>query len=473
VHTLAQSVFGYVRKHDLLRAGDRVGVAVSGGADSVALLRALLQLRQDLGIVVSVVHLNHKLRGPESEADQEFVCELAAAHGLEFVCESRDDKAYAAEQKLSLEAAARELRQTAFAAWIRGGLDKVATAHTLDDQAETVLMRAIRGSGYRGLQGIHFKIDVQGARNKEAVCGAIVRPFLGVRRSAARDYVGEIGQSWREDSSNQDERFTRNRVRRLIMPVLEREFNPAVAESLAELAEIARGEEEFWTQECAALMDQIGVRRAPACIGLDLARFRNLPLGVQRRLVRSLEMPLEFKHIDDIIKLAGEASTEAKAIQLPEGWKAVCTAHELQFLTAELRTEGRAPVGYQYKLCVPGAVKVWEAGVVVEASLVSSNAEPGYGSLELVDPKLLQHELIVRNWYAGERFWPSHTKEPKKIKELLQDRHITANEKKRWPVVASGDEIVWVRRLGVRQDLQAKNGSGVVIREMPFAREET
>jgi tRNA(Ile)-lysidine synthase len=503
VHKLAQSVLGYIRKHDLLRAGDRVGAAVSGGADSVGLLRILLELRQELGIVLSVVHLNHKLRGAESDADEQFVRELAATHGMEVVCESRDVKAYAAEKKLSLEAAAREVRQASFANCIRGGLDKVATAHTLDDQAETVLMRIVRGSGFRGLQGIQLRIEVQD--EGEEVCGAIVRPFLSVRRSAARDYLAEIGQSWREDSSNQDDRFRRNRVRRLLMPLLEREFNPAVAERLAELAEIARGEEEFWARECGTLMSQMSTTGKPEWanffytpiatasnpegtpdpgllekmgqpgpiimnIGLDLQRFRNLSLGAQRRLIQSLDdfgMPLEFKHINDIIELTSDENTGDKEIRLPWGWRAVRTAQELQFLTADLRTEERIPTSYEYPLAVPGAVTVWEAGVVLDAVLV--NAEQGHQSVDLVDPNLLPGGLIVRNWHAGERFWPSHTKEPKKIKELLQDRHITGDEKKRWPVVASGDEIVWVRGLGVRRDLQAKDGSGVLIQESQIA----
>jgi tRNA(Ile)-lysidine synthase len=171
-------------------------------------------------------------------------------------------------------------------------------------------------------------------------------------------------------------------------------------------------------------------------------------------------MPLEFKHIEDIIELASDQIAKGKEIQLPRGWRAVRTAQELQFLTADLRTEERIPASYEYRLAVPGAVRVWEAGVTVEAALVDSR------SGELVDRDMLAGELIVRNWRAGERFWPAHTKEPKKIKELLQGRHITGDEKKRWPVVACGDEIVWVRGLGVRRDLQAKNGTGVLIQDI-------
>src|SRR6266478_6586960 len=156
VETLAQRVTGYIRRHKLLNPGDRVGVAVSGGADSIALLRLLLELRSELGIVLSVVHFNHKLRGLESDEDEAFVSHLAREHKLVFHATSADVKEEAAAQGLSLEAAARELRYGFFQQLVepdaedRSQLDKVATGHTLDDQAETVLMRMLRGSGMRG-----------------------------------------------------------------------------------------------------------------------------------------------------------------------------------------------------------------------------------------------------------------------------------------------------------------------------------
>ncbi len=158
MHELAKIVLRYVRKHELLRAGDRVGAAVSGGADSVGLLEFCWNCGAELGIVLSMVHLNHQLRGEESDADEGFVCALAAAHGLEFICESRDVKAYAAEKKLSLEAAAREVRYGFFREALTN-LDRIATAHTLDDQAETVLMKLARGAGTRGMAGIYPEVE--------------------------------------------------------------------------------------------------------------------------------------------------------------------------------------------------------------------------------------------------------------------------------------------------------------------------
>jgi tRNA(Ile)-lysidine synthase len=290
---------GHIRREELLRAGDRVGVAVSGGVDSVALLRLLLELRHELGIVLSVVHFNHKLRATESDGDQAFVAGLARERGLEFHAASGDVAQLAAEEHSGVEATARELRYGFFRKLLGSGegdemepdnpqglkpeassqlngtaeavpfpnssrlsvealptiLNKIATAHTLDDQAETVLMRAVRGTGLRGLGGIYPRILVEHADGEGH--GEIVRPLLGVRRRELEQYLGDLKQTWREDSTNTDAKFTRNRVRRLVLPLLEREFNPAVVENFSELAEIARDEEDYWENEISGWLGTV------------------------------------------------------------------------------------------------------------------------------------------------------------------------------------------------------------------------
>lgn len=468
MHELAKTVLGYTRKHDLLRAGNRVGVAVSGGADSVGLLRILLELRGELGIVLSVVHLNHKLRGEESDGDEGFVRELAAVRGLEFICESRDVKGYAAEKKLSLEAAAREVRYEFFRAAM-GKLDRIATAHTLDDQAETVLMKLARGAGTRGLAGIYPEVGVSkdqwtvgsgqwAVKRSEARLKAIVRPLLGTRRERLVKYLGEIAQDWREDSSNRDLRHTRNRVRHGILPRLEENVNPAVREALAEAAEIAREEEEFWAGEIARVLPAVW-NLTDSGGELNLKRLAEFDLAVQRRVVRAagetLGLGLDFCHVGEVLAL----HDEGQRASLPQDWIVSFHRGELKFEAASVDA-----VDYEYPLAVPGEVMVSEAAVTVKAARMDS-ASSAYNPEHLLDGEFARG-LIVRNWRAGERFWPAHTKEPKKIKELLQDRHITGDEKKRWPVVACGDEIVWVRGLGVRRDLIATNGAGVLIQEV-------
>jgi tRNA(Ile)-lysidine synthase len=481
VHKLAQFVHGYVRKHDLIQPGNRVGVAVSGGADSVALLRLMLELRQEIGIVLSVVHINHKLRGAESNGDEVFVRDLAEAHGLELNSDSCDVRAYATERKLSLEAAARGLRYEFFAKTLDRGLDRIATAHTLDDQAETLLLKLARGAGTRGLAGIWPKVAVShqpsaisrtstqhSAVNTQQEASSvtelertalwsrekfIVRPLLATCREDLRSYLNEMGQAWREDSTNRDLRHTRNRIRHGILPRFEKHVNPHVRETLAEMSEIARGEEEYWAQEIDRLSPQVWQKPS-----IHFSRLRMFPLAVQARLVRfageSMGLGLEFHHIHEILDMqsGGRAS-------LAGGWGVTRQGDTIQFCQLKVGS-----FDYEYALSVPGKVAVREVGLNIETALINGKSD----SDDLLEPGFAQRDLVVRNWRPGERFWPAHTREPRKIKELLQDRHITGEEKSCWPVMASGDEIVWVRGLGVRRDFRAKGTGGVLILESPI-----
>jgi tRNA(Ile)-lysidine synthase len=536
----------HIRRQEVLCAGDRVGIAVSGGIDSVALLRLLLDLRHELGVVLSVVHFNHKLRGAESDADQEFVAALAREHGLEFHCASGDAAELAAEEHSGLEAAAREMRYGFFrrllledapqglkpqsfsflngtaeavpfpvladqiAGSTGGVLDKIATGHTLDDQAETVLMRLVRGTGMRGLGGIFPRIVLE--REIGEGHAEIIRPLLGLRRCELEQYLKEIKQPWREDSSNTNSRFTRNRVRKLVMPLLQRELNPAVAESFSELAEIARDEEDYWDNEISGWLGTVVqwsqpewtrglpgfsngqkslvqiastspqpdpelLRRleesGPAIMNASVSRpwLLTEPKAVQRRVLKAIGdeagIPLEFKHIEEILRFAAEDGPSGKELSLPLGWKLAREPESMVFLTPDLRREERTP-DYEYSLPVSGNVLVPEIGVVIEALRLAPNEQmEGYNSQQLLRSGLLPERLVVRNWRPGDRFWPAHTKAPKKIKELLQKLKVTQPSRRLWPVIVSGDEVVWMRGFPVPAKAAAKPGEeAVVIREL-------
>ena len=473
---LRQTVLEYIWKHELLKAGDRVGVAVSGGADSVALLRLLLELRKEIGVVVSVVHFNHKLRGIESDEDERFVAQLALRHNLELRRESGEVSAYAAEKHLGLEAAARDMRYRFFRTLLlEGGLNRIATGHTLDDQAETVLLKIVRGAGGRGLAGVYPRLSVPSSQFPDSSV-SIVRPLLGARRRDLEAYLLALGQSWRDDKSNRDLRHMRNRVRHGILPRLERYLNPAVREALAETAEISRAEEEYWEKEVARVLPLVwaaaGRRRdsqldtdAPGSV-LKLSALMNLPLALQRRVIRtageSMGLRLDFHHVDEILALG---SNRAGSTVLPDGWVVLCRAGGLWF---EAKGEtGEAPE-YEYQLSVPGSVEVRETKSRFEAILVPGNATEGYNPEDLLAGTLLASELKVRNWRPGDRFWSAHTKAPKKIKELLQERHVTGLERKLWPVVLSGTDVVWVRGFPPPEQLRQRrvDDNAVLIREL-------
>jgi tRNA(Ile)-lysidine synthase len=549
MHPLPQRVLSHIRRQELLQAGDRVGVAVSGGIDSVALLRLLLELRTEVGIVLSVVHFNHKLRGSESDSDQEFVAALARDHDLEFFPDGDDVAARAAEERISVETAARDLRYGFFESLLAGDgsrglkpasvssalrgpegplfhgdgervsterheelgsavarLHKIVTGHTLDDQAETVLMRIIRGAGLSGLGGIYPLIPVEDDEGEP--CGEIVRPLLNIRRRELEQYLKDISQTWREDSSNADERFTRNRVRKLVVPLLEKEFNPAVAENLAELAEIARGEEDYWENEISGWLGttvqwsepdwahpvsersliQIAlpggsskhvppidpdlksrIDNAPwKVVNASVSRmwFLGEPIAVQRRLVKAIGeyagLPLEFKHVEEILRFAADDGPSGKELSLPLGWKLLRELEQLVFLTPDLRQSDRAR-DYEYDLPIPGRVMVAELGSWFEARRIPAGREAGYNPDNLLTAASLPGPLRVRNWRAGDRYWPAHTKSPKKIKELLQERHLALPERRLWPVLVSGDEIVWMRGFLSPPKFRAKAGEEAIL----------
>jgi tRNA(Ile)-lysidine synthetase-like protein len=587
VHSLAEGVLSYIRRDELFSAGDRIGIAVSGGIDSVALLRLLLDLRGELGIVPSVVHFNHKLRGAESDADQEFVAALAREFDLEFYWDGEDTARYAAEEHSSLEAVARELRYGFFHSLLEVGtseaempvegevdrgpappphldpqglkppslfasngrtevvpfpslqtsrvvplpndhtaeavslvrlnahtasLNKVCTGHTLDDQAETVLMRVIRGTGLRGLGAIHPRLLVEDEGGE--LSGEIIRPLLRFRRVELEEYLRELGQSWREDASNADSKFTRNRIRHTLMPLLEREFNPSVAENLAELAEIARGEEDYWENEAAGWMGRTIVWSEPDWVAeasrqpakglvqiqplsekvsscassmrdpieeapwlvvngsVDRMWLLGEPVAVQRRVVKAVgeyvRVPLEFKHVEEVLHFAAEDGERGRELSLPLGWKVVRHAEQLVFVTPDLRGRDadseRESDDYEYDLPVPGLLVVAEAGIRLETLRVVLALSDARNPAEcLLDAALLPGSLKVRNWRPGDRFWPAHTKSPKKIKELLQGRASEQRERKRWPVILSGKEIVWVRGFPVPTKFAAKAGREAVV----------
>lgn len=473
---MIERVRKYITEQRLLTPGDRVAVAVSGGADSAALLRVLLELRKELAVVISVAHFHHGIRGAEADADHEFVERLASQHGLEFHAGLGDAPVHAREEGLSLETAARELRHQWFASLVAGGkADKIATAHTLDDQAETVLMRVVRGAGGKGLAAIS-------PRHSEK---ALIRPFLETSRAEVELYLRNLNQPWREDSTNRDPVHTRNRIRHELLPLLEQRFNPAIRETLADLAEIARAEADYWEHQVAALLPRLAHQGKPSRSGrsasgeasaiwaLDLAGMNALPLALQREVLQhfaaQLGITLEFKHIQELTACIREKKP-GKRIALPQGFTAISSFRELQFATPAAKKDS---TGYSYTLQVPGEVTVGALGSTIRARVVTGSAAgkvQSYNPALLLDRALVQSELIVRNWRAGDRYFPAHTKSPRKIKELLQPgrvgRPLAPAEKALWPVIESAGQIVWLRGFPVPEAFSCRAGDAVLIEEV-------
>jgi tRNA(Ile)-lysidine synthase len=328
--------------------GDRVAVAVSGGADSTALLllvhAANALPKNALGIGLSAVHINHGLRGEESEADQRFVEALCQHLDIPLHLHRADTQAHAARHKQTIEEAARSLRHAFFAElFAEGKVNKILTAHTLDDQAETVLMKLLRGAWLEGLSAISPILELGNG-------GKILRPLLGMRREDLRTYLLERDQHWREDSSNSDEAFTRNRIRHTMLPVL-REENPSIDQTLANLAELAREEESRWQTELSRILPQLILPGKPVrgggranstqigeqSVAIELDRLKPLDPALRRRVLRAaarqVGASLTFDETTRLLTLAGFPVNGVPNPTVPS--KPGSTLHLSQQLTAE------------------------------------------------------------------------------------------------------------------------------------------
>src|SRR5229473_2185101 len=482
--SLVRRVQSAIEEQGLLRAGERVGVAVSGGADSVALMLLLLKLRAKLGVVLSVVHFNHKLRGKASEADAQFVAKLAAKHGLPFHSGHADVAAKAKRDKTNLEDTARRVRYEFFAMLVDAKhLDKIAVAHTMDDQAETVLAHILRGTGLAGLGGIH------------PVVGHVVRPLLTVRRAELRTYLRSGKQTWREDATNQDTTKMRARIRKQLMPILEKQFQAAVVEHLATLAELAREDEAF----LGALVDdrmRRCVETGAGCAKISTSDLLNFSgkkdfttegteraeknFAVSGRMVRRIvgelkprEGQLNAEHVRAVLELA-ERGENGKRLQLPGGL-AVRREHDLLIFSAaedEKTTKGREAREFEHAIDLDGEetdICVPELGCVFRLKVIDWPAKRGetIKRESVLDRDALRSPLVLRNWRPGDRFQPAGRRNAHKLKRLLNRKQIGRGEREGWPVLTSGGVLVWVRGFPVAAEFAAseRTRAGILITE--------
>ena len=499
----------------LLRPGLRLAVGLSGGADSVALVRALAERSGELGLVLHAAHLHHGLRGEEADGDLEFARALAAELGLPFHEARVDVGATAKENAETIEEAARRLRYGWFRKLMASGeVEAVATAHTRDDQAETVLAKFLRGAWTEGLSGIHPVIEYPEGR--------ILRPLLGATRAEVEAYLSALGQSWREDSSNRHLTFTRNRIRHELLPLLEG-WNPQLREHLAQMATLARDEEAWWTAELARLGPQIlmhglpvrggGRRAAGDGLAIEVSRLALLPTALQRRLLRSAAVQLgtavDFPSTEALRNLAITGRAGQK-LQLAQGLRAERTARELR-LAILPAGEGAAVVAPEYTIAIPGEVTAPAFGLRLRIEVTNAFPEPDKEAKSLESPVLKGHGFsraveepnldaalaaegmqigentfpqglkpgsilagptprlkpcpfkaeaactclvaTLRNWKPGDRVRLRYSSAPRKVKEVLERLKVTGSSRALWPVLELDGRIVWMQGVEVEPEL--------------------
>ncbi|MDD4879569.1 MAG: tRNA lysidine(34) synthetase TilS [Candidatus Omnitrophica bacterium] len=435
-----------------MEKGDKVVVAVSGGPDSTALLLALNGLKREYGLKLHIAHLDHMFRAAgETKKDREYVSSLSRKLGIPLIFERIDVPAYAKESGLSLEEAAREKRyEFLLKAAVDTGAKKIALGHTMDDQAETVLMRLVRGSGLGGLRGIPPKRPLDGA--------LIVRPLIEVWRKEVEEYLKGMAVRPRRDATNFMRKFLRNRIRHELIPALEK-YNPNIKEVLA------RNSQNF-SYDYEALSDAVD-RSCKGCLKADggsvtvsLRRLKREQAGIRRGILRkAIEISkgdlrgIDYSHIEDIEGLIG---TGKGAVDLPGKTRVTSTKDSLVF--GKMKAEAASPK-VRKRISVPGSTFIPAMKLTFDARFAGPGVKLGRSkTAEYMDFAKIKGPLYVRTWEKGDRFRPLGMGKEKKLQDLFIDLKVPRGKRERVPLLVSGKDIIWV--CGLRLSDVVKIGCG-------------
>jgi tRNA(Ile)-lysidine synthase len=425
-----------IRKNNMITAGEHVLVAVSGGADSIALLICLHKLAPHLGISLTAAHLNHRIRGAEADDDEEFVRRMCSDLAIPFVSEAMEVKQLADEAKQNLEEFARRkrydfLRSTAH----RIGAQKIAVGHSLNDQAETALFRFIRGSGIEGLSGIHPIVD-----------DLVIRPLLECTRDSIRQYLKEQRIAYREDSTNADLRYARNRIRRELLPYLENNFNPRLASTIAREAGLARETWSFIEAQAMEAFNRLHCRIANG-ISIKVKGLLELHAALQKQVLRQALKACQGSlsgitaiHIQNLLSICATEHS-GDQIKLPRGSMAVRQFEDLLLLKRPLET---CPE-FNYRLDIPGKCHIAEIGAWLQSTICSApdlKAMKGKRFMQaFLKPSHLPQSLTIRSRMPGDRYGGSGHR---KVKKMLIDGKIPQSQRSALPMVTTGDSVIWI-----------------------------
>lgn len=426
-----------IKRHEMLSGGETIVVGVSGGVDSIVLLQLLHRFVKTFGGHLVIAHLNHGLRGEEADRDEDFVCSMARKYGLPFKTRKVNLKSIAGEGGLNIQDAGRKERYSFFADVIKEARgDKIAVGHNADDQAETVMMRVIRGTGVKGLGGV------------PPVRDNIIRPLIDFDRQEIESYAQREKIEYIEDSSNRDRKYMRNRIRHEMMPLL-KSFNPNICRELGMLSLIARDVDSYLDEMAGRALNDVRCENDGKRDGvlLNRASLSSMPSPVKSKMIfRVLEelsgeaMGFFSTHILDVESLVARGVSGA-SINLPKRIKAVIEYENVRFYH-----HGRLgdDISFSRSLNLSGITAIAEAGVELKAEKVDYRGEVGNKEAVFIDMDKVSHPLEVRNFINGDRLILKGMKGRKKLKDFFIDEKIPREMRASIPLLISGGEILWV-----------------------------
>ena len=452
---LAKRVREYILKNKMVSPGDTVLVGVSGGQDSVCLLSILQELKLQLKIKLHVAHLNHLLRGQESDADAAYVRELAQHWNLPVTVARVNVADYCKKHHLSLEEAAREVRYHFFARVAQeAGADKIAVGHTTGDQVETILMHLIRGSGMDGMRGMLPDTSLESSLDKTL---RLIRPLLDVTREETEAYCRFNKLVVREDPSNVLPDYMRNGIRHQLLPLL-RSYNKGFNDGLLRTAYLVTQDMAFLTEYIAGLWDDI-VHAEDRALIIDTKRLRSLHPALQYRICREILRQLagsakdiELRHIDSMVKAL--SLSPGKVLSLPQGLK-LAVGYNQWFIGPNLKTWCPfPPLNEGYELTVPGEIEIPGWHVVATRQGKTKNLPAGWEAK--FDYHTVGSKLHIRSRRDGDVFQPLGMAQMKKIQDFMVDARISRLWRERIPLVCSPQQIIWVAGWRIDERVKVK-----------------
>jgi len=461
---LKTRVLRFIQEQCLISKGETLLLAVSGGPDSVCLLHILLQLKDELGVVLHVAHLNHRLRGADSEADARYVAELAHRLGIPATIEQRNVSSFQVEHRLSPEEAAREVRYAYLAEVARGiGASRVAAGHTLDDHIETILMHIVRGSGTRGLRGLQPYTEQQFHGNGLTV----VRPLLSVKRAETTSYCHHHQLKPQIDASNLSLSPLRNRIRLELLPLMQ-SYNAEISEALLRLSQIAHDDLDFISEEGKKQWEQVAQEHEETIV-LEKEPFLKLPLAIKRHLLRiAIEKlignlkDIETRHIEQLIGALNKPA--GRKISLPEGLIFVIE-YDRFLLSMDPSALSPFPIlKGEHSVKIPGETKL--PGWQIEADIVMREQidREDDGFIAFLDRKKTGDGLTIRPRKRGDRFQPLGMAQQKKLGEFMIDARIPQAWRDRIPIVCSPSQVVWIAGWRIDERVKVTRSTQEVLR---------